>query len=383
MQIKNIIIHSLESNFGMTSHFFLLLTLFAMFSYVEATKGNTEFIGGLAFINKLRDCSLICKHCGIKLPELTLYKPTSNSVVNMKMEEEYIKFWQELRQQGYDQYVKQLVDHSRGAAFAVFVTPLDGSDVVTMNGSIVAKHLRPLFRRPSRTAFSKALKEEFVLDALERLAEKSYQNNRIEREMVLSAIKLMNIAAQIASCSWNWINVLEFEELRSDDRALTCISSDWDRNASIPKILYLTYFLNARKLISHLSNNTEESKVVTLMQMELERIIKAEFPFKMTKELSRIKVIDGALNYDKDGHKCRRVFDEVRLLSVKKPRSMIIFLISVFLDDRMLYILIQEPYFEKYSSNWDGLLIKILNDIIKDSFVMSENPMGMKCDRKR
>ena len=268
-------------------HFPLFLSLYINVLCLGAGhKGSGEYRNSLNLVNNLRSCSIESTHRGINLPELSAYSQTTNSVVNSVVEDEYTIFWKELQERGHEQDMDQLILRSKGSCIARFHHSKYAPHHWHFNAE--SKVLRPLFTCTLRAPFLKCctLSLEKGLNCIAKVLKNCGDYGAFEKEMIMCVIKFLNISVYIFSTSFHNIQAWELESLLSDDSALSCIQT-WDRNASIARILFLTFRLNARIIVSHLTENKEESQVIATMQNDLQRIIQTEFPCNMIKEVRR------------------------------------------------------------------------------------------------
>ena len=219
----------------MISILFLLLILTFETAYVDGETGNSEFRNVLSFTINLRSCAIHSEFLGIKLPELTSYATTStsNMSVNMITEKEYIKFWQELRKWNYEQDRKRLSTLSMGATLALLSSPTANPKYDSLTGAAESSFLAPVLKGNLSKYHSNAMntKEMHMLESLRIMIEASENYSGVERELVLGAVWLLDIATQISRVSWCYVSEEEKKDLRSNYRALKSIR-DWDRNSS-------------------------------------------------------------------------------------------------------------------------------------------------------
>ena len=367
---------------------FLLLFLSAIVLCTKGKTGNDGFLNALKFISKLRDCDIQSEHLKIKLPKLSSYATAStlNVIVDMVIESEYLRFWQKLRKWDYGQDKVRLDALSKGAALANLKIPTlhsnDGGVTGVSESSLLVPVLKgglPRFRL--KCIFTDADK---LFESLAGRIERSKYYLGLEKQLVLSAVRMLDIAVQISKCSWTVVSEEEKSALRSNDRAIECIRV-WDRNSTSLKILYLTFILHARQLIAHLSNNTEESMVVTSLQKDLERIVQTEFPLNIMKEVGWENV-PRVLYFSNDEKVYQRSVSEVHLLFAKDgPKYVrnarnLIFKKAVkdvgnlFVERDKLYVSVGESVGNDYPGGWERFLDDTMRDVSKKDFVMSENP---------
>lgn len=164
-------------------------------------------------------------------------------------------------------------------------------------GITEAQILKPLFIKHSlHKVYLECLtpKGMSVLECL-RCAIESAVKDDVEREMGLCAVWYLEIAVNVSTSTKHELSYRDLMALRSDQYALQCIR-DWDRIYTIPKVLYLIFLLNARKLISHLTNSVEESDKISRFQTSLYQIISDEFPSNLMKEMKRELIDNGSLS---------------------------------------------------------------------------------------
>ena len=359
---------------------------FIVFSTVlAASADNREYIKSLSFLTDLRSCSLNNKYRGIKLPQLASYTKTGNSTVNTVVENEYIMFWQKLQERSFVTDTKYnyaidtnyLLRQSKGAALAKF--EMAAYDPDTYNYSEEKKVLRPL-TRTSKAAFSKCLNmsEGSVLDCIYNVVEDCKAYGELDREMMLCAIRILSGSVFIAMASAHKFSQSDLDLLRTDDCALSFVGK-WDRNSSLFKILYLNYFLNARKIIAHLAKMTEESKRITTMQANLESLVQAEFPHKLMTEMRRIK-ISGTIIVGNAKKNQKYVVKELYLWFVKQPGVTIEKNIVLYLEESILHLSVEESTGTKYGDNLNILLRHLHSDIYNGKVNLEENPANLETD---
>ena len=363
---------SLESYLNRTvalAFFFLLLVI----SNKVFCASCDEFQSALYFIGDLRRCSALCEWFGTELPVLHKYVPTSNKVVNCIMEEEYIHFWQNLRKGDYRPLMKRLVEESMGTDLQLYDRMGNNSRTRKRRGIDEANILKPLLLKVLPQAYLKCIvskNEEDVLDCLKRNVERNICEG-LEREMILSSIWLLDISTQIEECGGYVVSQRELSFLRSDESALACVC-DWDRIATIPKILFLTFFLQAHQLIAYLTKDAEEADNVARLQMELKKKVSTEFPLRMMMEIIRANVI-GSLLYKKEKQNVRRPISEVRLVLVKQQLK-VEHAPKLFQKNQTLYISVPEFYHEKDDS-LERLFDRVVQEMSNGSLIMNCNPM--------
>ena len=239
---------------------FLTLYLSVMWCLGAGLAESSEYMRSLNFLNDLRNCSIRTKNCGIRLPELSGYTKSSNSIVNSVIEEEYIKFWQMLQKQSYELDLSQMLLQSKGACIVRFHPSKYVPEQYRYSAEGIV--MRPLFVGSMKNACLKcvSMKSGNVLNCILKVVKACDAYGALEKEMIICAINFLKMTVFIAQTSFHKFSQLELDRLRSSDCALSCIR-DWDRNASIARILFLAFFLQARKIISHVSRNTEDSHI--------------------------------------------------------------------------------------------------------------------------
>ena len=343
------------------------------------TGGNNNFKNALNFINQVRACAIQGENRAIKLPELAGYAKTStpNLTVNQIIEKEYIRFWQKMKKCDYEHDRKRLILLSRGAALESLKSPTKGN---ARNGGLPgvfeSSLLLPILKDdlPLYILNCIALKEEHVFENLSAMIDTSKNYTGLEKELVLSAVHLLDVASQISEYSWGYVSEEEKRDLRSDRCALKCIR-DWDRSASISKILYFSFILHARQIITHVSNNAEEAKIVSSLQKDLELIIYNEFPFEMIWEVGWVDNGPYAVRFLDKGKIYEGSVEEVHLLLVKDGRKDIGNVGNLFFKNLKLYASVEESYSNTYPGGWENLLRDLVFNISEKEFVVSENPM--------
>ena len=382
---------SKHQNFLMTSVRYLLLLLSFELLYVECRTGDDNFTNALRFLNELRECAIQSEYRGIKLPELTSYASAStlNDTVNIVVEKEYFRFWQEVRRWDYEQDRKRLHVLSKGAALAFLKSPtiINPHCAGGLSGVVESAFLLPLLKGnlPRYRLKCIAAKDASLLDSLEAMIGTSTEYSGLERELVLTAVHLLSVVVVISKCSWEYVSEEEKSALRSDDRALECIR-DWDRGSTSLKILYLKFLLHARQLIAHISNNKEELKMVPAMQGELYQLIQTEFSSNIMWEVGRNVNGPYAINLSTNGTASKGSVYEVHLLFARdspkyiKAAKNLNYQKSVgnvgnlFLENHKLYISVGEFYGNNHTGGVDSLLSKLMRDMSMKDFIMRENP---------
>ena len=360
-----------------------LLFLLIAFSKVFCLKGDAlrtdDFKNALGFINELRHCCIQSEFRWFKLPELTRFAKTLNSVVNSTLEEEYIRFWQAVRKIDYEQDMQRLAEHSKGAALSLHLSPDANSDLISYSGSDEAALLRPVFKNDMRLYSSGIkLKGQNVLDRFARLVRDNAPGyDRLKKEMILGAIHFLDVALLVRTRGWYANSAHVLESLRTGDRALRYIR-DWNFHNTMPRMLYLTFILHARRIILYLSEQgldcDDESRKVTTLQNDFERLIITEFPSQMAKEVWRSTNVDYQINVLKDQFRSRHVVRAVYLWSVGKVGRSSNVMANVYLDGSTLYITADESVEETHVGGWSGLYGELIIRITHSSFIMSRNP---------
>ena len=326
------------------------------------------------------------------MPELTRYATTStsNMCVNKITEKEYIKFWQEVRKWNYEQDRKRLSTLSMGATLALLSSPTANPKYDSLTGAAESSFLAPVLKGNLSKYHSNAMntKEMHMLESLRIMIEASETYSGVERELVLGAVWLLDIATQISRVSWCYVSEEEKKDLRSNYRALKSIR-DWDRNSSSWKILHLTFILHGRRLIAYLANNTKESEIVASLQTGLDRIIRTEFPSKLMREIVREENAAYKLNFLIGGTICLKSVDEVSIFFVKDESSSakvkmnvgsmaqlnVDNIASLFMENSKIYICLGETYGNTYRGGWKSMLIQIMQVVTSEKFIITDNPM--------
>ena len=270
-----------------------MLILFIKVTCFGASQTETrEYRNVLTFLNKLRNCSMESKHRGITLPELSSFTKTTNLAVNRITKDEYIMFWQTLQKQGYEKDMEQLLFQSKGSCVVRFdelaYTPEQ------YHYTTERRVLRPLIKGALKDEFLKcaSIIEGNTLDCNITAVKNCKDYEALEKEMIKCAITFLKVSVFIGQASLPNFSPFELDHLRSNDRALSCIR-DWDRDASIARILFFTFFLQARKIISFVAKLNDELTMLTRMQTDLERLLQAEFPYRMIKDVKRETTVSG------------------------------------------------------------------------------------------
>ena len=356
-------------------HFPLFLTFF-VFCLNTSHLENGKHMNSLDFVNSLRKCSMESKYHGIKLPELSSYTKTTNSVVNSVVEDEYTTFWQILQKQGYETDLEQLLLQSKGACLVKFDQSAYDPDTIFYKAE--SKVLRPLFAGPLKAPFLKCFNLSLgnSLDCITKVVKNCEEYGALEKEMIICAVKFLNISVYVYKTSFHKFSPLELDSLRSNDRAVSCIRN-WDRYASIARILFLTFFLNARKIISHLTEDYEDSTKIASIQTDIGRILHTEFPRKMIKEVRREKIATSSITFIDAMSRHKRIVNEVRLWYVKSPRKTIDRDPNVYVDGYILYFSVEEQIGEWSSDSVNSILEALIEMIIEGNWNMTSNPMSL------
>ena len=358
---------------------FLLLLFLESFilSRADAANSKNDFRNALQFINSVRGSSFLCENYGISLPELSLYTATPNKVVNCLMEEQYIAFWQELRQRSYSQDNKQLVELSMGTAVGLHEMTQKKAKAIS-KGTFETNLLKPLFyHNDMREAYLKCKLQnnENILDCVEDVVGRSRSYPVMWKEMTLSAVWMLKMALNIATGgSYALLDILDF--LRSDDRAIACVR-DWDRITTIPKILYLTFLIQARQLIAHLTENVEEAGAAAKLHMDLGLLINTEFPSKMIRVVKQEQAVYGALWLCEDQVKKRKhLIKQALLISVKQKDKKLGKVSTLFVYDGALYVSVPDYFIDNDPEEVRELFGKIMEEVWVGSLTLKANPMG-------
>ena len=378
----------------MPSFLFVLLLLSIKDLYVLSMSADSAFLDALRFISNLRECDIQSEHVSIKLPELTSYATvsTSNVTVNKILEKEYIEFWQEMRKRDYEKDRNRLDVISKGAALSSTVAPeasLASSVFADVPASAEVSLLLPLmkgdllqYRRRIASA-----KEGNLFDSLNKVLRTNSEYSEVEKELVLSAATMLDIAGKISKCSRAMVTLNEFDALRSDGLAFECIR-DWDRNTSSLKILYLTFILHARKLIAHVSNTLDGAKTIAAMQADLERIIQTELPLNLITEVGREVNNTHTFKFSEDHTAYQESIDAVHLIFVKDSRKLVNSKwnanlqrlmedqVSLFYENHIVYVSVAESFGKSFTDGWKSLLDEIMQIITEDDVTIEENPMN-------
>ena len=279
--------------------FFSLLLLGLVFKGASAVSmpKNDVMLNALTFISDLRVSSSVCENYGVQLPNFSLYPSAStlNKVVRSVVEKEYIQFWRDLRRRDHVLDMNQLVELFRGAAYELVDTKMNVPNLDKFRGHSEAPLLQPIFFANANLKASYCacmLKQEGnVLECLEREVMANEECKGVEREMILSSMWMLRVALRVSITGWYCLHK-HLDDLRSEKNALKCIRN-WDYIAVIPQILYLTFRLHARQVISHLSKDSKEAESVLELQMDLKETIQTELA---SIEMEKIEV-NGALTY--------------------------------------------------------------------------------------
>ena len=361
----------------------LLLSLIALsvlsVFWLENVMANNDFRNALSTLNELRQCAFQSEYRWFKLPKLASLAKTSNSVLNSILEEQHIKFWQFLRKFDYEQDMKRLLHHCKGAALGLGLSAKSNPLLGFHSSAKEAALLRPVFKMDLHNfcLILKKSKGEHALDRLKKAVQgDALGYDRLKTDMILSAIHFLDIALLVKKGSWYAFTTHHLDCLQSSDRALHCIR-DWDFVDTVPQMLYLTFILHARQIIAYLSEDSvdcgDECQKVTNQQYDLERVILTEFPSQMMKEIRKESDANFAINFVEKSVRSRPVIHAVHLLSVKPPRSTCTLSANLYLDGDTLYITAIESIGTTHRDGWEGLYKEIINRITETRFIMS-NP---------
>lgn len=352
----------------------LLVLILLIACQVNCEPGDNEFRTSLEFVSELRICSFGSSHIQLKLPTLSLFAPTLNPTVTQIVKEKYVAFWQEMQQHDFRRYTKRLVELSKGAYLPFY---FNLKYFRNDNGKEVIQYLKPLFKGNLIKHYLECLKSTDAdkWRCLQKAIEKNVYDE-VDREMSLCAHHLLDMAVDIEERGEFDIRYYHREALRSDEHALDCIRK-WDRIFTIPKILYLTFLLHARKLIAHLTGDQVQSKIIANMQMQLERLIDTEFPKSMRMMEVKREAVNGTLIYNVDVKtEHSRVVNEVRLFVIEqylydddKIRHVL------YLENDVVYISTHKDPYEKKPEILQTLFEKVMKDLLDGNLIMRQNPM--------
>ena len=350
---------------------FILLMLSIEVLCSEGNMEHTELWSALASINDLRYCSIINKYSHFKLPEVLLNGLKSNWMVNQLVKERHTLFWKELRQHDYRRYARRMVERSKGAAIDL---QFSLNDTSSRKRVTEAQLLEPYFSsRSMQKLYLKCLisKGVDVLECLKCLIEDLVEDD-LEREMILCALWFLEIAVDVSSNTHYHLSDRDLMSLRSDYYALHCIR-DWDRLYSIPKLVYLTFLLNARILLAQLANDFEQWDKVSRMRMAFEQLVNAEFPSNLMREVRREMIDSGSLTLKHQDKRVRRVVSELRLLLVQQALDDD-YTPTMFLEGTTAYLSIAESYREDSPGAKDQLFNAVVGILVNRDFVINRNP---------
>ena len=360
----------------MTSFLFLLLLISSTVLCLELNEKSNDYIRSLAVVNNLRECAILGEFHGTRLPALSNYRTTSCPAVNWVVDTEYTAFWQNLRKRDHFRDAQQLADWSKGVA--IFVTSDKNPDFSTSSSVAEANLLLPLC-----PLFSDSLQRNVMqcirlgggkaLDCIRTEVEGELPNG-IEKEIILSAVHLLSVSVLVRKSNWDTIRENELDCLRSlHRRALDCVRV-WDRYVTLSKILYLTFLLHARHLIAFLSNNTRHLLIISCMQVELGRLIQAEFPSKIVKEVMRKQCVNTSINcVGEDSKRGIRMISEVRVFSVQRSRKILNAFANIFVKGSTLFMSVDEAV-GKNNQACGNIVEMIMQWITSRDFDMKENP---------
>ena len=271
-----------------------LIFLLLMGSFIKGTRAaslqeKAALLNALTFINTLRTSTIVCENHGVHLPIFSMYPtaPSLNKAVRNYVDREYTKFWKDLRRRDYYPDMNRLVNLSKGAALELVNYRQNRPDMNKCRGHSEARLLQPIFFADTSLKASYysclTMKDENVLDCLEKAVMANEEYKGLKGEMILGSIGLLQVALQVSITGWYCISK-KLDDLRSDTLALKTIRT-WDYNIVIPQILYLKFILHARFVISSISGDSKEALAVLTMQKDLEQAIQTEFRLTMMKEL--------------------------------------------------------------------------------------------------
>lgn len=309
----------------MTSMLFLLLLI----SFIKRISGscrpnNSELLNVLEFINEIRMCFIVSKTWSVQLPNLHLHPPAPslNKVVLSVVNEEYSKFWLDLRRIDHSQDINQLVRLSKGAALEIVENEQSTPDF-DIGGQSEARLLEPLcssnavFKKVYRSCMTE--REGNTLECLARKVLTMQDYKGLKGEMILSSIWFLRIAQLVSIEGWYCLQ-LHLDDLRSDEKALNCIRK-FDYDSVIPQILYLKFRLHARQVISRVTGDLKEAETVLMMKMDLEQVIQNEFRHIMSNEFKSEINVDGSLTYYGDQKKPEiRIVKEIHFITVNREK---------------------------------------------------------------
>ena len=355
----------------------VLFNFFLLLSKLECALVRTEHVEPLEFrialklINNLRDSCIAYGYSLVTLPRMDLYKPTSNLMLNQIMKNEYVAFWQHLRQHlDCSKYASWLCKRSKGTAVALGRSV---SKTGQRRGIAEAILLKPLFKRNRlNNLYSECLlfKQDDTLECL-KVVVKNNVHDPEEREMSLTALVFLDNAANVTAS--------HLELLRSADHKALEFIRDWDRINTVQRIIYLSLLLHARHIIAHLVNNQEEADKMSMMETQLTRIIITEFPSNMIQEVKREQIVaGGTAECIEDKKHISRVVKEIRLLLVKQALKKDNHQ-TLFLDkDGVLYIGINESCNDHEYRRL--VLDSIKHDVMNGKLNLPANPMHFKLE---
>ena len=361
-----------------------LLYIFLLLSRMKCALHRTEHVfkdfelhNALKFINNLRDCSIASDYSLFTLPMMDLFKPTSVPVVNHIMKNAYVAYWQHLRQHhDCSRLMTWLVKRSKGAALSLD-RPVGKTS--QLRGIAEAALLEPIFKGDYMShLYSEChvIKHVDTIKCLKTVIV-NYVHDLVKREMILTALYFLDIAANIPASN------RDLKALRSVDiQALGCIR-DWDRINTIPRILYLSLFLHARNIISHLMNNQEESNQVSKLEALFDQILNNEFPSNMIKEIRREQIVAGGTAFCAgDTKHTVRAVKEIRLLLVKQSLKDEHYQ-TLFLDDNsVLYVSLNEGCYRNDHLEYEIALDLIKQDVMNGNLNLPTNPIAYELKYK-
>ena len=370
-----------EVNSTLVKKYSMILLVLLLVSLVSTRADYTtlrrEFQNALTFINSVRSSSVMCYNFSLSLPQLILYTPTPNMAVNKIMEERYIEFWQALRQRNFKQDNKQLVEVSMGAALGLHELTKKNAKAIS-NGTFETNLLKPIFyHNGMKDAYlrCKLQNKDNILVCMEDVVRKCTHFPVVWKEMTLSAIWILRMVVIFAT-SGSYALLDNLDLLRSDEGAIACVS-DWDRVASIPKVLYLRFLLHARQLIAHMTGNAEEAKAVAKLLLDLDLLVTSEFPSKLIRVVKQEQAVNGALYIGENPFtKRKQSIKQVKLISVKQKDREIPIFSTLFADEDTLYVSVPEYSLEGKNDGVMEMFRKIMSEVNSGSLTLKTNPMA-------
>ena len=332
---------------------------------------SSELWNALGLICDVRRCLYTSEHHRVMLPKRIAFIPTSNAAVNEVIERINVAFWQNMRQLDHSRYMRNMVEISKGAALPMKFQIKRAH----RRGSYEAQLLKPIFANHSlNRQYRECLlsKTSDIMECVKAVIEKFADDSKA-KDIALTAYRFLDIAVDVYTSAIHPLSEQDLIALRSDG-ALPCIR-DWDRNNTIPRIIYLTYLLSARRLIAHLTSNIVEMENVSKVQREFEEIVDTKFPASLIRE-GRREMIDGSIIHIHQSKRQIRSISELEMFVVKQVSKSNLVPVA-FLEETTLYVSISENYGGDDPDAANVLFETFLKEISTETIVMKENPTAI------